>query len=89
VVYGLKGRSRCISIANCGMEQPLIARYTASASTLILALALTSCGEEPPPVDVNYFTVFEGRGTKQCQNTNGITPEQSGLKLIQQGLDVR
>lgn len=55
----------------------------------MLALALTGCREDIALDNSQYITVFEGRGTVQCQSTGGITPQQSGLKLIQQGLDVR
>lgn len=49
----------------------------------LLLLALSGCNEEAVSVDPYDITVFEWAGL-QCQV--GPTPEQSGLRLIQQGL---
>ena len=69
------------------MDRRRVLKLTVSAS--IFALALTGCGEDITLDYSQYITVFEGRGTVQCQSAGGITPQQSGLKLIRQGLDVR
>jgi hypothetical protein len=65
---------------------PTIARNSVGAVASIILLGLSACKEESAPADAYDITVYESRGL-QCEI--GTTPQQSGLKLIQQGIDVR
>ena len=67
----------------------IIVRSTAAAVISMLTLSLAACNEEPIPVETNYVVVFEGSGKLQRESFSGVSPQQSGLRLIRQGLDVR
>ena len=58
----------------------------------VLSIGLSGCGEESDtPVErvrAGNTLVFEGSGRLQCELTGGITPEQSAMKLIREGVDV-
>ena len=58
----------------------------------VLSIGLAGCGEESDtPVDQprpGNTLVFEGSGRLQCEFTGGVTPEQSAMKLIREGVDV-
>jgi hypothetical protein len=72
---------------------PSKTRYPPLPALLVvcgLSIGLSGCGEESAgeqPRPGNSF-VFEGRGRLQCDFTGGITPEQSAMKLIREGVDV-
>jgi len=57
-----------------------------------LSAGLSGCGEESDAPIENVrrgnTLVYEGRGRLQCDFTGGITPEQSAMKLIREGVDV-
>lgn len=52
----------------------------------ILGLESAGCNDDAAPVVAQDVSVYESRG-RQCEAP--LTAQQSGLKLIQQGLDVR
>jgi hypothetical protein len=56
----------------------------------VLGTGLSGCGDESgtPVGRPGNTLVFEGRGRLQCVFTGGITPEQSAMKLIREGVDV-
>jgi hypothetical protein len=57
-----------------------------------LSIGITGCGEESDTPGESLrpgnTLVFEGRGRLQCDFTGGITPDQSAMKLIREGVDV-
>lgn len=65
---------------------------SALVAVCALSAVLSGCGEESDaPSDLlrrGNILVFEGRGRLQCDFTGGITPEQSAMKLIREGVDV-
>jgi hypothetical protein len=63
-----------------------VARHVLGAAASLIVLGLSACNDDVASPDPYDITVFESRGL-QCEV--GSTPQQSGLKLIQQGLDVR
>ena len=71
---------------------PRSLHLSALLAVCALSAGLSACGEESDTpgerLRPGNVVVFEGRGRLQCEFTGGITPEQSAMKLIREGVDV-
>jgi hypothetical protein len=65
---------------------------SAMLAVCALSFGLSGCGEDSDTPEETFRSgnavVYEGRGRLQCDFTGGITPEQSAMKLIREGVDV-